>query len=48
MADTRGTIGKLVDSFKDKLSEVLGALQPQPDAVPIPIRTDPRRDPRRG
>ncbi|MFO6464372.1 hypothetical protein ACK8OR_08270 [Jannaschia sp. KMU-145] len=48
MADSRGTIGKLADTLKDKLSEVLGALAPQPDAIPIPVRNDPRRGPNRG
>jgi hypothetical protein len=44
MADARGTAGRLIDQIKDKLSEVLGALAPEPDAIPVPIRDD---DPRR-
>ncbi|MEM7641294.1 MAG: hypothetical protein AAF366_02060 [Pseudomonadota bacterium] len=46
MAETRSPAGKLIEQLKDKLSEVLGALAPQPDAIPIPVRNDPRR-PRR-
>ena len=45
MAKTHGMLGKLADILKDRLSEVLGALAPQPDAIPIPVRPDPR-DPR--
>lgn len=45
MADKRGTLGKLADVVKDKLAEILGDLAPQPDAIPIPVRNDPR-DPR--
>lgn len=43
MAGRRDGLGKLIDAIKDKLSEALGALAPQPDAIPIPVRTDPRR-----
>ncbi|WP_167767132.1 hypothetical protein [Jannaschia formosa] len=42
MAKTRGPLDRLADILKDKLSEVLGALAPQPDAIPIPVRNDPR------
>jgi hypothetical protein len=43
MASTRGPLDRLADLVKDKLSDVLGALAPQPDAVPIPVRDEPRR-----
>lgn len=46
MADTRSPAQSLIDQLKDKLTEVLGALAPQPDVIPIPVRDDPRR-PRR-
>lgn len=44
MANKRGTIGKVVDAVTDRLSDLLDSLAPQPEAVPIPVRTD---DPRR-
>lgn len=44
MADRRSPLDKLADAVKDKLSEVLGQFAPQPDAIPIPVRPDPRRD----
>ena len=43
MAGRRGTVGKLLDSIKEGLADVIGQLAPQPDAVPIPVRDDPRR-----
>lgn len=43
MADRRNLLDKLIDAAKDKLSEVLGQLAPQPDAIPVPIRPDRRR-----
>lgn len=44
MAYRQGTIGKLIDTAADKLAELLGALAPQPEAIPIPIHSDrPRR-----
>lgn len=46
MAHSNGTLGKLAEALADKLSEVLGALAPQPDPIPIPVRNDPR-SPRR-
>lgn len=46
MADKRGPFDRLADAVKDALADVLGALAPQPDAIPIPVRDDPRR-PRR-
>ncbi len=45
MTKARGPIEKLADAVKDKLSDLLGALAPQPDAIPIPVRPD-RRPPR--
>ncbi|MGB3556859.1 MAG: hypothetical protein WBA25_19710 [Jannaschia sp.] len=45
MADMRGPLDKVIDTIKDKLAEVLGALAPQHEAIPVPIRNDPR-DPR--
>ncbi|WP_220748189.1 MULTISPECIES: hypothetical protein [Jannaschia] len=42
MAGKRGPLEKLVDVVTDKLSEALGALAPRPDAIPIPVRNDPR------
>ncbi|WP_371155221.1 hypothetical protein [Jannaschia sp. 2305UL9-9] len=42
MPQTNTALGKLADVLKDKLSEVLGALAPEPDAIPIPVRNDPR------
>lgn len=46
MADTRGPLDKLTDILKDRMADLIGALAPQPDAIPIPVRNDPR-DPRR-
>ncbi|SFJ03439.1 hypothetical protein [Jannaschia pohangensis] len=43
MAGKRGTLEKLWDKATDKLSDLLGSLAPQPDAIPIPVRNDPRR-----
>lgn len=43
MSRPRGPIGKLIDALKEGLSEVIGQLAPQPDAIPIPVRDDPRR-----
>lgn len=42
MAETRSSAGKLIEQLKDKLSDVLDALAPQPDAIPIPVKNDPR------
>ncbi len=39
----RSTIEKLADKVRDALSDALGALAPQPEAIPIPIRDEPRR-----
>ncbi|MGB3407334.1 MAG: hypothetical protein WBA67_07550 [Jannaschia sp.] len=46
MTEFRGSLEKLADKLKEKLSEALDALAPQADAVPIPVRNEPR-DPRR-
>lgn len=43
MAARRGPIGKLIDALKDGLAEVIGQLAPRPDAIPVPVRDDPRR-----
>ncbi|CTQ32246.1 hypothetical protein [Jannaschia rubra] len=44
MASKRGPIQKLVDKVADRLSDLLGALTPEPDVIPIPVRNDrPRR-----
>ncbi|WP_308915632.1 hypothetical protein [Jannaschia sp. LMIT008] len=43
MAGRRGPIEKFLDALKDALS---GALSPQHDPIPVPVRDDPRR-PRR-
>ena len=43
MAETRGNLGKLADRIGEAISDLLGALSPQPEAVPIPVRNDPRR-----
>ena len=44
MAGTRrGSFGKLVDAVTDKLSDLLGALAPEADAIPVPVRDEPRR-----
>jgi hypothetical protein len=43
MASNRGPLDRLADLVRDKLSDLLGALAPQPDAIPIPVRDDPRR-----
>ena len=40
---TRGVLGKLVDTVTDKLSDLLGALAPEADAIPVPVRDEPRR-----
>ncbi|MCK0167727.1 hypothetical protein MWU52_09235 [Jannaschia sp. S6380] len=45
MADRKGILGKLTDAAKDRLSDLLGALAPQPDAIPIPVRDRPHRRP---
>lgn len=42
MADRKGMLGKLAEEAKDRLSDLLGALAPQPDAIPIPVRDRPR------
>ncbi|WGH79675.1 hypothetical protein [Jannaschia ovalis] len=47
MARNRGMIETLVDGIKDALSGAMGTLAPQPDVVPVPVRDDPRHDPRR-
>ncbi|WP_179378679.1 hypothetical protein [Jannaschia marina] len=46
MASRKPTLGKLIDAVTDRLSDLLGALAPEPDRIPIPVRTD-ERDPRR-
>ena len=43
----QGPIGKLIEELKDRITDVIGALAPEPDAIPIPVRDDPRRGPRR-
>ena len=43
MAKRRGPLGKLIDAIRDGVTDALGVLAPQPDAVPIPVRDDPRR-----
>lgn len=43
MTDKRGPFGKLIDAVRDGVADVIGQLAPQPDAVPIPVRDDPRR-----
>jgi hypothetical protein len=48
MAGTRGPIEKLTDGIKEILAGVMGALAPQPDVIPVPVRDEGRRpDPRR-
>lgn len=42
MATNQGPISKLADKVRDALSDLLGALAPQPEPVPIPVRQDPR------
>lgn len=44
MAGKRTPLDKVIDAVTDRLSDLLGALAPQPDAIPIPVRKD---DPRR-
>ncbi|WP_299818535.1 hypothetical protein [uncultured Jannaschia sp.] len=39
----KGTIEKLADTVRDKLSDLMGSLAPQPDAIPIPVRDQGRR-----
>jgi hypothetical protein len=43
MTEKRDTFGKLADLLRDKLAEVMGAPSPETDAIPIPVRDDPRR-----
>ena len=43
MAARQGSIGKLADKVRDALSDLLGAIAPQPEPIPIPIRDEPRR-----
>lgn len=31
-------IGKAIDDLSDRLNDVIGALAPQPDAIPVPVR----------
>ncbi|MEL6586013.1 MAG: hypothetical protein AAFY65_09290 [Pseudomonadota bacterium] len=47
MPTTRGPLDKLADILKDKLSEVMGVLAPQPDAIPVPVRDKRPQPPRR-
>ena len=47
MAGTRAHFGKLIEALKDGIAEAIGSLAPQPDAVPVPVRNDPRHAPRR-
>ena len=47
MANARGPIGKLIEALTDGLAEVIGQLAPRPDAIPVPIRDDRPRHPRR-
>ena len=43
MAKRRGPLGRLIDAIRDGVTDALGALAPQPDPIPIPVRSDPRR-----
>lgn len=43
----RRTLGEVIEEIADKLRDTLGALAPQPDAIPVPVRPDRRPDPRR-
>ncbi|MEM9796118.1 MAG: hypothetical protein AAF919_06495 [Pseudomonadota bacterium] len=43
MSERHGLVGKLTDLLKGKLTDLVGALAPEPDAIPIPVRDDPRR-----
>ncbi|GEM_PF-3309682 len=43
MAVKQGSFGKLIEAVTDRLSDLLDGLVPQPEAVPIPVRTDKRR-----
>ncbi|SDZ16856.1 hypothetical protein SAMN05444004_10716 [Jannaschia faecimaris] len=42
MAGKRSGLRKVIDAVSDRLSELLGSLAPQPDAIPIPVRNDER------
>lgn len=44
MAGKRSVLDKVIDAVGDRLSDLLGSLAPQPEAIPIPVRND---DPRR-
>ncbi len=43
MEQMRGTLGRLTDRIGDAISELLGALTPEPELIPIPVRDGPRR-----
>lgn len=43
MTGKRTALDKLIDVVSDRLSDLLGALAPEPDAIPIPVRTDEPR-----
>ena len=43
MPKARETIGKLADFIGDKLADLAGALAPQPDPIPVPVRQPSRR-----
>lgn len=45
MADRQGVLNGWIDKVTEKLSDLLGQLAPEPDAIPIPVRNRPR-DPR--
>ena len=42
MAGKRGVLDKVIDAVTDHLSDLLGALTPEPKTIPIPVRTDDR------
>lgn len=44
MAGKRTVLDEAIDAVTDRLSDLLGALAPEPEAIPIPVRKD---DPRR-
>lgn len=43
MAAQRDPISRLADKVRDAVSDLLGALAPQPDPIPVPVRDGPRR-----
>ncbi|CUH40345.1 hypothetical protein JSE7799_03077 [Jannaschia seosinensis] len=42
----RNILEKIADAVTEKLSDLLGALAPQHDAIPVPVRRDEPRRPR--